>query len=366
MEKRQVRKTMGVALALLVLVPTIIWAEDPFGWQDFLEIKELVETGYYKEVDESVLLEGAAKGLFEYLDEYSHYYTEQEFRELQASLTGSQVGIGIYLTEDQGQTVVLAPIEGGAADRAGLRSGDIIERIDDQDLEGLAMDQVLDLLVGEEESYISLLIRRGKRSLPFYIQRETMRLEAVHHSLIDGVGYIEIDQFVDGVGDQVGRILDDFDSQGVDRLILDLRDNPGGYLNEALEVANKIIPQGPVVKVKYRAGEKEHGSQASFKKPKYQLVVLVNGGSASASEIVAGAVKDRKLGTIVGSRTYGKSKVQEIVFLRKGGLKLTTAEYFTPSGVSIGGKGISPHIEILPEGDTLDRQLERALEIFQK
>lgn len=367
MDQRKSKRILSIVLSILIFIPTISMAGGTFGWEDFLQAKEIIENEYYKDIDESILLEGATKGLFQYLDEYSEYYTAAEFKELEASLTGTQVGIGIYLTEEDGKIKVLAPVEGGAAHRAGIRAGDIIDSIDDIDIEGLDIEKVIDLLIGEEESYLNLVVRRGHRSLPFYIQRETMTMQAVSFNIIGkNIGYIQVDQFVEGVGVEVQKALDLFDSRDIKNIILDLRDNPGGYLNEALEISNKIIPKGPVVHVKYRVGQKTYNSEAKFNKNKYNLIVMVNGGSASASEIIAGAVKDRKVGKVVGTKTYGKSKVQEIIKLDKGGgVKLTIAEYFTPNRVSIGGKGISPDIVIEPVGNTLDTQLEAVKKMFQ-
>ena len=366
MRKRRSSRILSLVMAIMIILPTTSLAGGAFGWEDFLQVKDIIENEYYKDMDESKLLEGATKGLFEYLDEYSEYYTEEEFKELEASLSGNQVGIGIYLTDRDGQVEVLAPVEGGAAHRAGIRSGDIIETVDNKDVDEMDIEKVIDMLIGEDGTYVNIVVRRGQRTLPFYIQREIMAVQAVNFEELDNkIGYIQIDQFVEGVGEEVELALNTFDKKGIRNIILDLRDNPGGYLNEALNVSNKIIPKGPVVHIKYKTGQKTYNSAAPFAQSKYNMVVMVNGGSASASEIVAGAVKDRNVGKILGTRTYGKSKVQEVIKLNRGGLKLTTAEYFTPNRISIGGKGISPDIDIKPEGDTIDTQLEEAIKVFQ-
>ena len=365
MKEKSFKKILALSLSILLILPTFSFAamED---WGNFFAVKELIEEGYFEKVDEELLLDGATKGLFYYLDEYSEFYTEEEFKELTASVKGSKIGVGLYLTVEDDKIVVLAPVENGAAERAGIKSGDILVSIDGKEAKGMDLERATELLIGDEESYTTIVVNRRGRNLPFRVQRETITMEAVYYEIRDGIGYIDIEQFVEGVGSEVKRALEHFESNNVDKVILDLRDNPGGYLKEALEIANLIIPKGPVVKLKYRKSEKLHQSTASFTKPKYKMVVLANENSASASEVLLGAIKDREVGTIVGNQTYGKAKVQELIKMEKGGVKITVAEYFTPKGVNISGRGITPHIIVKDLDGEGDAQMDKALEILRK
>ncbi len=365
--KRKINKiVVSVFLIILILIPSVTMATG-LTWEEFLEIKNIIEENYYTEIDEGKLLEGAAKGLFFHLDPYSEYYTEDEYKQLEESLSGNQVGIGLYLVKnDNNEVEVLAPLEGGTAHTAGVRTGDIITKIDDKNLVDIPMEEVIELLKGRDGTFIYLEVKRGDRTLPFYIQREDMQVKPVEYKYIDkNIGYIKISQFIETTGLEFGKAMDAFDERGMKNIILDLRGNPGGYLVETLEIADRIIPNGPVVHVKYNDREETYESNAKFSHPKYKIAVIVDGDSASASEIIAGAIRDRGVGKIVGTNTFGKSKVQEILKLNKGGLKLTIAEYFTPNRVNINGIGITPDIVVENENNDEDLQMQVAIKLFK-
>lgn len=359
------RRILSILLIIFILLPSVTIGSG-FTWENFLEVKNIIEENYYMEVSEEKLLEGATKGLFFYLDEYSEYYTEEEYKKLEESLSGTQTGVGLYITENEkGEVEVLAPLEGGSAHQAGVKAGDIIKTIDGIDIGDKPMEEVVDLLIGVDGTFLTLTVKRGQRTLPFYIQREEMQIKPVEHGYIeDKIGYLRIVQFIDGTSKDVEKALKNFERKGINDIILDLRGNPGGYLTETLEVADLLIPKGPVVYVKSRHGEEVYNSNANFTKNKYKMVVLVDGDSASASEIIAGAVQDRKVGTIVGTKTFGKAKVQELAKLEKGGLKISTAEYLTPNRINIGGKGIVPDIKVEVKGEE-DSQLNKAIELLK-
>lgn len=359
------KKIVSIFLIILILLPNVAVGSD-LAWEDFLEVIKLIEEKYYIDVSDTRLLEGATKGLLYYLDEYSEYYTEDEFKLLEENLSGKQTGIGIYITKNKDEVEIIGTHEGGAAQEAGMRVGDIIESIDNKDIKNITMEEIIDMLIGVDGSFITMVVKRGQRRLPFYIQREEMEVKYVEAGIMeDDIGYLKISQFASDTGKEVEKVLKEFDKNKINNIIIDLRGNPGGYLTETLRVADLLIPKGPVVYVKYRDQVEEYISNAKFEKNKYNMVVLVNEESASASEIFAGAVKDRKLGTIVGEKTYGKSKVQEIIKLNRGGIKISTAEYFTPDKINIGGKGITPDI-IVEQKYNEDSQLLKAVEIFKK
>lgn len=329
----------------------------------FTEIMDLVQKNYRKDISQEELLEGALKGLFYNLDEHSHYYTKEEFEALNEDLNGDFVGIGVYIMEEDGYIKVITPIEGSPAYKAGIKPGDIIQKVDGKDIKNMTTVESSNLMKGKAGTSVKLGIKRGKETKTFTVKREEVKINPISYEILNKkIGYIKISQFNQYTYTNITKALNQLDKNKVTNIIIDVRDNPGGYLDEVIEICKLFIPEGPIVHIKDRTKNIETYN-SGLKKPKYKLVVLVNEYSASASEILAGAVKDRKVGQIVGVTTYGKGTVQQVIPLPYGdGMKLTIAEYLTPNKTSIDGKGIKPDVVVEDE----DQQLKRAVELLKK
>lgn len=359
-------------ISISTLLPLPVYGEaiagDPVDLGYFIQIMDLVKTNYVHDIGEEQLIEGGIRGLFYYLDENSDYYTKEEFDALLDDITGDFVGIGVYIREEDGQIIITEPIKGGPAYKAGIKSGDIILAVDGQDIKDLTTKEVVDLIKGEVNTKVNIKVQRGKeKPKNFTMTRQNIRVKTVEHKILDkNIGYISLSQFSQCSYDEVAATLKELDKENISSIILDLRDNPGGLLGEVIDISGLFIPEGPVVHIKYR-GDNTRTYYSNLKKAKYKLVVLVNENSASASEIFAGAVQDRKVGTVVGVPTYGKGTVQQIVSLPKGdGMKLTIAEYLTPNKRNINGKGIKPDIIVENKDGDKDVQLQKAIELLTK
>ena len=278
-------------------------------------------------------------------------------------ISGDFVGIGVYIKEEEGSIIIESPIEGGPAQKAGVKMGDKIVSVDGKNIKGMSTPEVIDLMKGEPNTKVKLGIEREKKPMTLEVKREIITINPVEYKILkDNIGYIKINQFNQHTYDNLVPVLSKFYKENISNIVIDLRDNPGGLLDEVVEILGLFIPEGPIVHIKYR-GDIERTYYSKLKKPKYKLAVLINENSASASEIFAGAVQDTKVGTIVGVPSYGKGTVQQIVPLPNGdGMKLTIAEYLTPNKRSIHKKGIKPDIIVENKDDTKDTQLEKAIE----
>ncbi|HYB65286.1 MAG TPA: S41 family peptidase [Steroidobacteraceae bacterium] len=325
-------------------------------WEEaslFAEVYERIKRDYVEEVDDHVLMERAVRGMVTALDPHSAYLDSQEFEEIRLSTMGSYPGIGIEVVPDDGAVRVLHPIDGSPAQRAGLKRGDEIVSIDGVEIGGdLAIATAH--MRGAAGSTVRLTIRRKGSAalLEFTLRRAQVEVSSViGETLEPGYGYIRITSFTETTPADVGHAILSLkrdNKQGIKGLILDLRDNPGGVLEAGVAVADDFLEQGVILsadgrtpEARFRMDATHHGDLLNGA----PLVVLVNGGTASASEIVAGALKDHGRALLIGRKTYGKGSVQTVMPLSHGGaLKLTTSRYFTPSGASIQGKGIVPDI----------------------
>lgn len=330
-------------------------------------VMEYIKYNYPFDVTDDQLYYGAIKGMLNSLDEYSDYYTPEEAKVLLELLAGEYGGVGAYIGEEEGYIKIISVIEDSPAEKAGLRAGDKIVSIDGNDIKDVNVDAASKMLKGKPDTSIKLGILREGKDEPIYINvtREIIRKNPIQYKIIDKkIGYIYIEQFSPNTSGYLKKVLDDMDKKDIKKLIVDVRNNPGGYLDEAVEVSRFFVPKGPIVHIRHKNGEIiTHTS--TLEKPKYDLVVLVNGNSASASEIFAGAIKDRRAGTLVGSKTFGKGIVQSVIPLKDGSIiKMTTAEYLTPNKISIHKKGIEPDIEIYNLDDK-DLQLQKAIEILK-
>lgn len=319
----------------------------------FVEILNRVKQGYVEDVSDKDLLENSIRGMLDGLDPHSAYLNKEEFKEISISTSGKFGGLGIEVQMQNGFVRVVAPIDDTPASKAGIQAGDLIIRIDDDAVKGMSLMDAVKKMRGEAGSETTLTILREERDEPFKVtlERAVIRVQSVKSRMLDdGYGYVRITQFSSQTGDSLQRELQDLEDDGPLRgIVLDLRNNPGGVLSSAVDVADTFINNGDIVSIRGRAPNTDQQFTAT---PGDMLdgapiVVLVNEGSASASEIVAGALQDDSRAVIMGTRTFGKGSVQTIVPLQNGAaLKLTTARYYTPSGRSIQAEGIEPDVGI--------------------
>ena len=335
---------------------------------------QVVKGQYVGAADGVNLMTGAVKGLVNALgDPYSVYMDPKMYSELMLETKGSFGGVGIVLGVKDKKLTVVAPIEGTPAEAAGILSGDQIVRIGELDTKDMALDEAVGKIRGPEGSKVTLTIQRnGKEAQEFPLTRATIVIKSVSGKMLDKeMGYIRVSMFSETTGKDFTRKLEELKDQGMTSLVLDLRNNPGGLIDQCVKVAELLVPKGPIVSVIGKDGDRETYQSSSTVAP-LPLTVLVNGGSASASEIVAGAIQDRGVGKLVGVKTFGKGSVQRLMPLDKeSAVKITIAEYHTPNDRSIHGKGIVPDvvIEIPKDFDReskQDPQLDKAIEVLKE
>jgi carboxyl-terminal processing protease len=347
---------VGVTLALLILTGGVQHGttaiEDTYEkLKVFTEILSLVQGNYVDEVNAKDLLYGAVKGMLETLDPHSSFMPPEAFREMQVETQGSFGGLGIEITVKDRLLTVVAPIEGTPADRAGILPGDRIIKIEGQLTKDLTLMDAVHKLRGPKGSKVTISILREGTPEPFDVRlvREVIEVRSIRSKdLGDGIYYVRIVSFQERTAKDLEHVLEQAQKGGSTALILDLRNDPGGLLNQAVAVSDMFLDKGQLI-VYTRGRQKNQDLRFTAEHtngfPKLPMVVLVNGGSASASEIVAGALQDWKRAVLLGTKTFGKGSVQTVIPLSDGsGLRLTTAKYFTPKGRSIHGTGIMPDI----------------------
>ncbi|SFH59137.1 S41 family peptidase [Modicisalibacter xianhensis] len=322
--------------------------------QTFAEVFERIKRAYVEEVDDSTLLRNAMRGMLGELDPHSAYLDGEDFQALRESTQGEFGGIGIEVGMQNGQLTVIAPLDDTPAAEAGLQPRDTILRIDDQPTDRLSLEEAVSLMRGEAGTEIELTILRSNESTPrnVTLTRQVIRSDSVKSEMLEpGYGYLRISQFQNRTGEQIREALNEFQTQTpLKGLVLDLRNNPGGVLDGAIEVADAFLDDGLIVYTEGRLDDSDMRFSATpdSAAPDVPVVVLINGGSASAAEIVAGALQDQKRAIIMGTRSFGKGSVQQVMPLGNGdGVKLTTALYFTPDGRSIQAQGIEPDVEVV-------------------
>jgi carboxyl-terminal processing protease len=358
----------GAALTLMTTQPRIVFdgssaraaAADAYKQLSlFGDVFERVRSDYVEKPDDGKLVESAINGMLTGLDPHSSYMDAKSFRDMQVQTRGEFGGLGIEVTMEDGLIKVVAPIDETPAAKAGVMANDFITHIDDEPVQGLTLNQAVDKMRGPVNTKIKLKIMRKGQDKPveMTLTRDVIRVLSVRsHSEGDDVGYIRITQFNEQATAGLKKAITDLTAQNGDKLkgfILDLRNNPGGLLDQAISVSNAFLNRGEIVSTRGRNADETQRFTArpgDLTKGK-PVIVLINGGSASASEIVAGALQDHKRATMVGTRSFGKGSVQTIIPLGSGNgaLRLTTARYFTPSGRSIQAKGIVPDIEVLQD-----------------
>lgn len=317
----------------------------------FTEVLTSVRQNYVEETKAKDLIYNAVRGMLRSLDPHSAFLTPGDYKEMQVNTKGEFGGLGIQISIRDGMLTVISPIEDTPAWRAGIEAGDTIVKIEDESTKDMTLQEAVKMMRGPKGTEITItLARKGKREhWDVTIIRDIIKIKSIKSDVLEeDIGYIKIRQFQERTAKDLGKTLKELDEQGIDSLVLDLRNNPGGLLSSAIDVAGYFLPRGQlVVYTKGRSGgriEYRTRTISTFKKP---MVVLVNQGSASASEIVAGAIKDWKRGIILGTQTFGKGSVQSVIPLSDGsGLRLTTARYYTPNGISIQNTGITPDIEV--------------------
>ena len=323
----------------------------------FGEVLERVRADYVEKPDDSKLIESAINGMLAALDPHSAYLNPKHFRDMQVQTRGEFGGLGIEVTMENGVVKVVSPIEDTPASKAGLQSGDLITALDKEQIQGLTLQEAVEKMRGPVNSPITLTIVRKGVDDPFDVKvtRDVIHINPVKYNAEDDVGYIRVTTFNEQTTANLQKAIDDLKKQIGPKLkgyIIDLRNNPGGLLDQAISVSDTFLDQGAIVLTKGRDLEETQRSnaRAGDLTDGEKLVVLINGGSASASEIVAGALQDHHRATIVGTRSFGKGSVQTIIPLgSNGALRLTTARYYTPSGRSIQAKGIEPEVVVEEE-----------------
>jgi carboxyl-terminal processing protease len=359
----------GAAMTLLATQPQAIFtvtgakaaADDAYRQLNLLgDVFERVRSDYVEKPDDSKLIESAINGMVTGLDPHSNYMDAKSFQDMQVETSGEFGGLGIEVTMEKGLIKVVSPIDETPAAKAGILANDIITKLDDEQVQGLTINQAVEKMRGPVNTNIRLTISRNGQDKPIEVSltREIIRVRSVRSEVKgDDVGYIRMTEFTEQTTDGLKKAITDITTKvSNDKLkgyILDLRNNPGGLLDQAISVSSAFIQKGEVVSTRGRNPDETQrftakGGDLTKGKP---LIVLINGGSASASEIVAGALQDQRRATLVGSRSFGKGSVQTIIPLGSGNgaLRLTTARYFTPSGRSIQAKGITPDIEVLQD-----------------
>ena len=361
--------TAGVAMTLLAIQPHMISVntsanaavEDTYRELNlFGAVFERVRDDYVDKPDDNKLIESAITGMLAGLDPHSSYMDPKSFKNMREETSGEFGGLGIEVTMEGGLVKVVTPIDETPAAKAGILANDIIIKVDDVPLQGMALDQAVEKLRGPANSKVRLTIMRKGQDKPIEtsLTREVIQVRSVRSNLEgDDIGYIRVSQFNERTSDRLIKAIADITRKVSDGnlkgYILDLRNNPGGLLDEAISVSSAFLQRGEIVSTRGRNPEDTQrftakGGDLTKGKP---LIVLINGGSASASEIVAGALQDHRRATIIGTRSFGKGSVQTIIPLGtvRGALRLTTARYYTPSGRSIQAKGIEPDIEVLQD-----------------
>ncbi|HEY3424358.1 MAG TPA: S41 family peptidase [Negativicutes bacterium] len=336
----------------------------------FFRALQIIKSRYVEDVPMDTLMAGAVKGMVNSLgDPHSIYMDAKMYKEFMIETEGSFGGVGIVVGVKDKLLTVVAPIEGTPGEQAGIKSGDQILKIDDKDTLDMALDEAVNKIRGPEGSPVTLTIKRANEAVKDYVlTRSNIQIKTVTGKMLpDHIGYIRIAMFNENTGADFNRKYQELEKEGMKAIVLDLRDNPGGLLEESVKVASQFVPKGNIVSVVTRDGRREtHPS--NLEAVKYPAAVLVNGGSASASEIVAGAMQDTAAGTLVGTKTYGKGSVQTLLRLDGGAIKLTIAKYLTPADRSINGIGIEPDVKVeLPEtrDPGKDIQLDKAVEIVK-
>ena len=371
MNKNEFKKGIAVGVAVTLVVTGTGFAgyqkimfpkgsalSDTKTVQKLNYLESLINEEYLEEKEEDSLREGLYAGIMSGLnDPYSTYYTAEQYKELNTSNEGSYVGIGAVLQNDKdGGAKIVQLYEGGSGEQAGLKKGDVLKAIDGEDVTEKETSDIASMIRESDKDSVTLTIQRNEETKEIKVEIRDVEIQTVSHEMLDDeTGYIRISEFSEVTSNQYKKAFEDLQDKGMKKLVVDLRDNPGGLLTAVCDVLRQILPEGLIVYTEDKNGKKEEEKCDGKSELAMPLAVLVNGGSASASEIFAGAVKDYGIGTIVGTTTYGKGVVQTIQPLSDGSaVKITIAKYFTPKGNDINKKGIAPDVEAEVSEDSTD------------
>ncbi|MDF2532036.1 MAG: carboxyl-terminal protease [Clostridia bacterium] len=344
------KSLIAIVLAISLLAAPVMAEDNTADLLGKVEaLIQIIQTYYYKDVKVSDLIDGAIKGMFGALDKHSTYFTPEEYAKFGSDLEGEFSGVGLFIEKKDDYIQAISPIKGTPADKAGILPGDIIMTVDGKDIKGYSTEQASTLMRGQAGTKVRLGISRaGESSIIYFdIVRAVIKITSVEYKILpDNIGYVAISQFNGNVMSELTKAVSEFKAKNVKGIIFDVRNNPGGLLDEVIEVCKILIPKGPIVSVKTKSQPIETYSSQLENAP-FKIVMLVNENSASASEIMAAAIQDSGTGKLVGAKTYGKGTVQTVLQLNDGsGLKVTIANYLTPKGIIIDGKGIKPDFEI--------------------
>lgn len=372
-----VRRPLGyVCSGMIIMIVAMVglfwyYTGRPSSMFEFFRTLEIIESHYAENVDKNAIFDGALKGMVSTLgDKHSTYLGGDLYKDFSAQMSGTYAGIGVYIASTDEGILIAGVMEGSPAEEAGLQHGDILVSIDGTSVEGYQLEDVSKNIRGPVDTSVDLVVRRDGEEQSFTVQRRQIHVPTVAGKMVDGtdVGYIRVAVFSDGTADDFTKEFTKLREQGMNKLILDLRDNPGGIVEQAVGVASNFVPpNSTIVSYTEQDGKVDQYTAQGTDDP-IPIVVLVNENSASASEIVAGAVQDMKLGPIVGVKTYGKGTVQGVFPVDSASaVKVTVAKYRTTNGREIDGVGIEPDVVVpLTPSDPEDSQFEKALEIIQE
>ena len=375
-------KKIFISIAIFFLLKNLVFASDKkeniYDKIDlFSEVLKKINKEYVDEIDNSEVMDAAINGVLQSLDPYSAYMTPEMFQSMATETSGEFGGLGIEVGMEAGVIKVISPIDNSPAYRVGVKAGDYIVKINDIQLQGKSLSEAVELMRGPVGTDIEITIRRigEKKALNFIITREIIEVVSVKSEIKNNnVGYIRLTSFNENSGDQIKKKIQNYKkNKDIKYFVLDLRNNPGGLLSQAIKISDYFLENGEIVSTKSR---KNSENRKWFAKPGdllngYPVIVLINYGSASASEILAGSLKDHKRAILIGERTYGKGSVQSIIPLdNNGAIRLTVSKYYLPSGKSISEVGVIPDFEVVEETDEFrintetDNQLKFALKLF--
>ena len=376
---KKILSSLYILLINLFLINTVCSSEnDVYKKIDlFGEVLEKIQKEYVDEINQSEGMDAAIDGLLQSLDPYSGYLSPKTFDEMQTDTSGEFGGLGIEVTMESGVVKVISPIDDTPASKAGIKAGDYIVKINNTQVQGKSLSEAVDLMRGPVGSGIELTVRRSgeKKALIFKITREIIEIKSVKADLLEkNIGYLRLTSFNENSANQIEKEIKNLEkNNNLNAYILDLRNNPGGLLSQAIKISDFFLDNGEIVSTKSR---KEIENRKWFAKKGdltngKTLIVLINYGSASASEIVAGALKDHKRAVLIGENSYGKGSVQSIIPLKnRGAIRLTVAKYYLPSGKSISEVGVAPDIEVDEQSDDFkiktetDNQLNYAIKLL--
>lgn len=361
MKKLYKNKVIVLLFSMIIFSNCFSANEDKSGFlsnirelKELSDIMDILNENYVgeKKIDKKILLQGAVKGMLESLDDpHSNYFTKSELESFKEDLKGTYVGVGMVVQKRVNEPLtVVSPIEDGPAFKVGVKPKDKIIAIDGEATYKLTSEESVKKLKGEPNTKVKVTVYREatKETKDIEIERAVVELKYVKHRMLDDkIGYLRLTQFGENVYPDVKKAMEDLQKNNMKALVFDLRSNPGGALDQAIKISSMFLKEGRVVSVKSKEGAEQVSNREGKYYGDFPLVILINGGSASASEIVAGAIKDNKRGILVGEKSFGKGSVQTLIPLPDGdGMKLTIAKYYTPSGISIHGKGIEPDVVV--------------------